>query len=42
MVGSPDECARQILEAIPLVIRAIRHEMRNHGDLIFRCPSFGS
>ena len=30
MSPSPDECAGQILEVVPLVIRAIRAEMRSH------------
>jgi DNA-binding MarR family transcriptional regulator len=35
MIVSPEECARQLLEAVPLVMRAIRAEMRSHrgGDL---------
>ncbi len=40
MVGSPDECARQILEAIPLVMRAIRHEMRSHRGSDLSVPKF--
>ena len=30
MSPSPDECAGQILEVVPLVMRAIRAEMRSH------------
>jgi DNA-binding MarR family transcriptional regulator len=34
MDGSPEACAREILETVPLVMRAIRSEMRRH-----RAPS---
>ncbi len=40
MVGSADECARQILEAIPMVMRAIRHEMRSFRGSDLSVPKF--
>lgn len=40
MFGSPDECARQILEAVPMVMRAIRAEMRSHRGSDLSVPKF--
>jgi DNA-binding MarR family transcriptional regulator len=40
MVGSPDECARQILEAIPMVMWAIRKDMRNYRGFDLSVPKF--
>jgi DNA-binding MarR family transcriptional regulator len=40
MLGSVDECARQILEAVPLVMRAIRTEMRSHRGSDLSVPKF--
>ncbi len=40
MLGSPDECARQILEAVPMVMRAIRNEMRSHRASDLSVPKF--
>ena len=40
MFGSPDECARQILEAVPMVMRAIRSEMRSHRGADLSVPKF--
>ena len=40
MLGSPDECARQILEAVPLVMAAIRTEIRSHRGSELSVPQF--
>jgi MarR family transcriptional regulator for hemolysin len=40
MFGSPDECARQILEAVPMVMRAIRNEMRSYRASDLSVPKF--
>jgi DNA-binding MarR family transcriptional regulator len=40
MFGSPDECARHILEAIPMVMRAIRNEMRSYRGSDLSVPKF--
>ncbi|NTU48601.1 MAG: MarR family transcriptional regulator [Syntrophobacteraceae bacterium] len=40
MIVSPDECARQLLEAVPMVMRAIRAEMRRHRESDLSVPQF--
>lgn len=40
MIDSPDECARQILQAIPMVMRAIRKEMRSYRGADLSVPKF--
>ncbi len=40
MFGSPDECGRQILEAVPMVMAAIRTEMRSHRGPELSVPQF--
>ena len=40
MSSSPDECARQILEAVPMVMRAIRNEMRSYRASDLSVPKF--
>ncbi len=40
MFGSPDECARQILEIVPMVMRAIRTEIRSHRGSELSVPQF--
>lgn len=40
MFGSPDECARHMLEAIPMVMRAIRNEMRSYRGSDLSVPKF--
>jgi DNA-binding MarR family transcriptional regulator len=40
MLGSPDECARQILEAVPMVMAAIRIEIRSHRGSELSVPQF--
>jgi MarR family transcriptional regulator for hemolysin len=40
MFDSPDECARQILQAIPMVMRAIRNEMRSYRGSDLSVPKF--
>ncbi|MGA9756486.1 MAG: MarR family transcriptional regulator [Desulfobaccales bacterium] len=40
MLASPDECARQVLEAVPMVMRAIRTEMRSHRGSDLSVPQF--
>ena len=40
MLASPDECARQILQAIPMVMHAIRKEMRNYRGFDLSVPKF--
>ena len=37
---SPDECARQVMEVAPLVMRAIRAEMRSHRTPDLSVPQF--
>ena len=40
MYTSPEECARQVLEAVPLVMLAIRTEMRRHRGSDLSVPQF--
>ncbi|MGB8991903.1 MAG: MarR family transcriptional regulator [Desulfobaccales bacterium] len=40
MFTSPDECARQVLEAVPMVMRTIRTEMRSHRGSDLSVPQF--
>lgn len=40
MFGSPEECARQILEVVPMVMAAIRTEMRSHRGSELSVPQF--
>jgi DNA-binding MarR family transcriptional regulator len=40
MSAGPDECARRVLEIMPLVMRAIRVEMRSHRDPDLSVPQF--
>jgi len=37
---SLDECARQVLETVPLVMRAVRAEMRRHRAADLSVPQF--
>ncbi len=40
MFGSAEECARQILEIVPLVMAAIRTEIRSHRRSELSVPQF--
>jgi DNA-binding MarR family transcriptional regulator len=40
MSVSPEECAREILEVVPLIMRAIRAEMRSHRTPDLSVPQF--
>ncbi len=40
MKPDPDEIARHLLEAVPLVMRTIRSEMRSHRDPDLSVPQF--
>lgn len=40
MFASPNECAGQVLEAVPLVMAAIRTEMRSHRGSDLSVPQF--
>ncbi len=40
MTTSPDVCAQEILEVVPLVMRAIRAEMRRHRTAELSVPQF--
>jgi DNA-binding MarR family transcriptional regulator len=40
MIISPDECARKVMEVAPLVMRAIRAEMRRHRASDLSVPQF--
>lgn len=40
MVPSPEECAREVLDVVPLVMRAIRAEMRSHRTPDLSVPQF--
>ena len=40
MTVSPDECAGQVMEVAPLVMRAIRAEMRRHRASDLSVPQF--
>jgi DNA-binding MarR family transcriptional regulator len=37
---SPEGCAREVLEAVPLAMRAIREHLRKHGARILSVPQF--
>ena len=40
MPFSPDECARQVLQVIPMVLHVIRAEMRSHRVADLSVPQF--
>ncbi len=40
MQSSMDQCAREILETVPLVMRVIRSELRKHGARELSVPQF--
>ncbi len=40
MRPSPEECAREVLDVVPLVMRAIRAEMRSHRTPDLSVPQF--
>jgi DNA-binding MarR family transcriptional regulator len=40
MRSTIDECAREVLETVPLVMRAIRSELREHGAKELSVPQF--
>ncbi len=40
MAASPDECARYVLETVPILMRAIRKEMRSHRESGLSVPQF--
>jgi DNA-binding MarR family transcriptional regulator len=40
MRSSMDECAREVLEVVPLVMRAIRRDLREHGARELSVPQF--
>jgi MarR family transcriptional regulator for hemolysin len=40
MSGSPEETARELLGAVPLVMRTVRAEMRSHRTLDLSVPQF--
>lgn len=40
MVPSPEECAREVLDVVPLVMRVIRAEMRGHRTPDLSVPQF--
>jgi DNA-binding MarR family transcriptional regulator len=40
MSVSPDECAHAVLDAVPLIMRSIRHEMRSHRAPDLSVPQF--
>ena len=40
MQSSPDQCAREVLEVIPLVMRSIRSELRKHRGGDISVPQF--
>ncbi len=37
---SPEGCAREVLEVVPLVMRGIREELRKHGARVLSVPQF--
>lgn len=37
---SPDQCARDVMDAVPLVMRFVRGEMRRRGALSVSVPQF--
>lgn len=37
---SPDGCAREVLEAVPLAMRVIREHLRKHGARVLSVPQF--
>jgi DNA-binding MarR family transcriptional regulator len=38
--GMLDECAREVLDAVPLAMRAIRKQLRQHGTELLSVPQF--
>ncbi len=40
MTHSPDDCAREILDVVPLVMRVLRSEMRSHRGPGLSVPHF--
>jgi len=39
-LASPEECARLVLETVPMVMRVIRKEMRSHRESDLSVPQF--
>lgn len=37
---TPDDCARTVMETVPLVMRFLRAEMRRHGAPLLSVPQF--
>ena len=38
--GTLDECAREVLDVVPLAMRAIRKQLRKHGTHLLSVPQF--
>ena len=42
MLDSPDECAHEILDVVPLVMRSMRAELRSHRSADLSVPEYRS
>jgi MarR family transcriptional regulator for hemolysin len=40
MQGTPDECAHEVLDVVPLAMRTIRKQLREHGAPLLSVPQF--
>ena len=40
MQGTPDECAHEVLDVVPLAMRLIRKKLREHGAQLLSVPQF--
>lgn len=40
MQGTPDECAHEVLDVVPLAMRTIRKQLREHGAQLLSVPQF--
>ncbi len=40
MHRSPQECAREVLDVVPLVMREVRTQLRKHGAQLLSVPQF--
>jgi len=38
--GTPDECAHEVLDVVPLAMRLIRKKLREHGAQLLSVPQF--
>lgn len=38
--GAPEECAHEVLDVVPVVMRVVRNKLREHGAQLLSVPQF--